>query len=226
VSGREIWLQENKAKGDIDQLQLFSNLRCDFQTGMYLVVLREVFKRGCDPALLPGITKTTLAELTKHSKKQLVGSRYNVIRRPLGGGKHSIKMLKGKTTKTKVTPAETPTEFYERLAGLIQGDAAYFFMRWNVPTPDETLRTFERRVLVPHLEQLCDWYEHQVYCIANGLDPFVTPWQPDVIYPHSMYPYGVYNVVNETGSSDLDSHIHTGSMVGLTHTDRLFSELQ
>lgn len=227
-----VYLQENKAKGDIDQLALYSNLRCDFQTGMYMVVLREIRKRGCDPAFLPNATPQQIAALIKVAKKPLKGTRYNVIRRPLSGGKHSIRQLQGKTTKKHgTTPGETLTQFYDRLAGLIKGDAEFFFLRMNVEVDQDTLPTFERTVLVPHLEQLCDWYEHQVYCIKNGKDPFTTPYfkDPDGIscyYPHYMYPYGVYNVVNETGSSDLDAHIHTGSMVGLRHVNDLFRELK
>lgn len=226
-----VYLMENKAKGDIDILEMYSNLRCDFQTGMYMTVLREIRSRGCDPALLPGATPQQIAALLKQAKKPLKGTRYNVIRRPLSGGKHSIKQLKGKKTKTKTVPPETLTEYYDRLKGLIAEEPEHYFKRWTIEIDQDTLPTFERKVLVPHLEQLCDWYEHIVFCIKYNKDPFNTPFYKDSefgsrIYLHYMYPYGVYNVVNEKGSSDLDAHIHTGSLVGLRHTDELFRELK
>lgn len=181
------WLQENKTKGDINERVLQRQLKFDLQTGLYL-------------------TSAT----TDHGT--LKGVRYNVIRRPLGGGRHSIRPHQA----TKKKPAETMTEFYDRLGGLIDGEPEYFFMRWSVRVHKNELDHFKHRTLTPVLEQLCDWWE---WISSNPADPFSNPI-------HWQHPFGVYNSLNEGGSHDLDELIATGSTAGLVKVTNLFPELQ
>lgn len=216
---RKTWLQENKAQGTPDEADIKSQLYCDLQSMMYLVALRE------DP-----LFAETLA------KAPLEGIRYNVIRRPLAGGKHSIRQHQ----PSKAKPGgETKEEFYDRLGSLIREDAAFFFMRWNAVVPAGDLVRFENRTLIPILEQICDWYEHIAECVKHGWNPFTTSYthRLDIdesgndqltteSYVHWQHPFGVYNIVNEGGRSDVDEYLQSGSESGLARTKILFPELQ
>lgn len=126
----EVYLQENKTKGDIDEDQLRRQLDFDLQTMLYLVALRHQ---------LPKIKPRTL----------LKGVRYNVIKRPLSGGIDSIRQKKD----------ETPDEFYTRLGGLIADHPQQYFMRWKVEVTKQDIERFEKQFLIPILEQLCIWYD-------------------------------------------------------------------
>jgi hypothetical protein len=80
-----IRLDEHKTKGDVDEYKLTNQLQFDLQTGFYLVALDESIKdyeaNGSDGF-------NNLPEFDWH-KKKLLGIRYNVIKRPLSGGKGS-----------------------------------------------------------------------------------------------------------------------------------------
>ena len=134
-----IYLFETKTKGDIDEIEIQRNLTWDIQTMTYLVALESVHHEfaqdvpegeWCFP---------------------IKGVRYNVVRRPLSGGKGSIKQGKGKAgakcskcdatgsftdKKTQVTttcpkcegarrigaePPETDAAFFARLGKVIEG---------------------------------------------------------------------------------------------------------
>jgi hypothetical protein len=43
---------------------------------------------------------------------------------------------------------------------------------------------------------------------------------------HWRHPFGVYDALNEGGSSDLDEYLETGSTVGLERASTLFPELE
>jgi len=73
-----IWLQENKTKSDIEQVQVERQLKFDLQTMLYLIALSD----DANGELLGFIG-------------DVVGVRYNVVRRPLGGGWGSIKPREG-----------------------------------------------------------------------------------------------------------------------------------
>jgi hypothetical protein len=201
----EVWLQENKSKGDINEEKLKKQLKFDLQTMMYIIALRIARSEGILD-IGPPIT----------------GVRYNVIRRPLAGGKHSIRQHK----PTKSNPAgESETEYYNRLGGLIREEAAiatkekkdcFYFMRWNVPITDADVKKFEDTCLIPVLEQLCDWY-----AVICGHAQVYQPWN----YHHYRFPYGVWNATLEGRSTAVDDYLDTGSRVGLVRVESLFSEL-
>lgn len=208
-----IYLQENKAKGAINEEQLLGQLTDDLQSMLYLVALSESIK-------------------TYDLKYPIKGFRYNVIRRPLGdwSGAFNIKQRKGREvwnpTKTaKIRKGvETSAEFYDRLAILIQENAPHFFMRWKVEVSPAELASFRNKVLDPILEQLFDWYEW--IAATNGADPFR---QDDMGRPgggvHYRLPHGVYNPIMEGRNSVYDAMIQTGSAVGLEKVTTLFREL-
>jgi hypothetical protein len=179
----EIWLQENKAKGEIDVRALEHQLKFDLQTMVYLVALSEWFPRQ---------TKKIVDAATP-----LAGVRFNIIRRPLAGGQGSIKQREatqgakcgrkacqeslersgtgspgcdkcGGRGRVGAKPAETIDEFCARLGDVIRGavgeewgmrpDEHYFFCRLNVKVTANDIMTFRRQFLDPILEQLCDWW--------------------------------------------------------------------
>jgi len=152
------------------------------------------------------------------------GVRYNVVRRPLSGGKGDIRRHK----PSKKNPhGESAEAFYRRLAGIIAADPASYFMRWEVTvTPDDVAR-FRRECLDPILENLCWWYDQVVYTgdspakHAAGL--FHRYGVPPLNWRH---PFGVWNVLDSGGEADLDEYLATGSTLGLTRTDALFEELK
>lgn len=194
-----IWLQENKTKSEIDEVKIRRQLTFDLQTMFYLIALRGV--------------KDSLG---LHQTATIKGVRYNVIRRPLSGGKGTIKQHQ----PTKSNPAgESKEAFFARLRDdYIAAEPETYFARWEVPITDQDIKRFKMEFLDPILEQLCDWWQAitkspkcEIWSGASSLN-----WR---------HPFGVYNVLDEGGSSDLDAYLESGSMVGLQRTENLFPEL-
>lgn len=221
ISGK-LYIQENKAKGDVKPDKLLSELPMDLQTNMYLTAANEEF----------------------NGVYELGGCRYNVIRRPLSGGKYSIKQLEGRGKEKK--GAETEEGYYARLQGLIKADPQHFFFRWKIEIIPSDILKFQVRSLNPVLEQLWDWWTW-IKC-----DPF-NPWrtrtigellnnspalpggkcftasadmnEPQTNCIHWMHPTGVYNPTAEGKMSIYDECLLTGNMRGLVSTSNLFPEL-
>lgn len=212
-----IWLMENKSKGDINFRQLQRQLLFDMQTTIYVVALEEHIKQ--QGPLRCGTSKGP-------SCSAIIGVRYNVVRRPLAGGKGSIVRKKG----SKNVPAESAPEFYARLGEVIENAVGaeyemaegehYFFARFNVKITQADIDRFKQRFLNPVLEQLCQWYEYVAGCMKTDLDPFTNHSL------HWQYPYGTYSTVAEGGEDDVDQYLMTGSEVGLTRNVKLFKELE
>jgi hypothetical protein len=199
---RGIYLQENKTKGDIDKQQVERQLKFDLQTMLYLVSLQE------------------WAE--KHEPNgPLLGVRYNVIRRPLSGGKGSIRPHQEKLNKGKFVPAETPEHFYERLrADYIAAEPDYWFFRVRAEVSQRDIEVFCDTCLDPILEQLCCWYEQVTgKCnpdeLCHGVPPF-----------NYRTPFGVYSALEEGGATEYDAFLANGSEAGLRRVNELFPELK
>ena len=219
-----VYLQENKTKSDIDEQQLRLQLQFDLQTMFYLRALQGYHwnaEKSKDPIKAWGI-------------HPIRGVRYNVIRRPLSGGEGSITQKKG----SKNVKPETDEEYWARLRGVFDGTGinskgenytgpSFWFMRWKVEVTPHEIRQFEHRFLHPILEQLCDWYDH----VTSG-DPFRTFVKVDGSNAedqsaiHWQHPFGVYNSMNEGGSTDYDNVLATGNTVGLVRRESLFEELK
>jgi hypothetical protein len=145
----------------------------------------------------------------------LGGVRYNVIRRPLSGGRGSIR----KHQPTKSNPnGESDDQFYDRLSDVIRDDADYYFMRWTAEVTSQDLDRFEHDFLIPCLEELCNWWDW-INSPAGQKDPF-----SDAI--HYRTPFGLYNVLAEGGATELDEYLATGSDLGLQRATELFGELK
>lgn len=210
---RAVYLQENKTKGEVDELVLQRQLKFDLQTMLYLVALTE---------------SMTLNELARANDLDYLpavkGVRYNVIRRPVSGGKGTIVQKKG----SKNVAPETEAAYYARLRRVIDGTEdetgewgpANYFMRWKVDVTPQDLERFKTKCLNPLLETLCVWYDVVVREKVVAVNAFTLR---DMM--HWQHPFGVYNILDEGGSSDLDEYLLTGSEVGLTRTEDLFPEL-
>lgn len=216
--GKEgIYLQENKTKGRIDPQMMRRQLVYDLQTMTYLVAL---WAYKSDPKLHGSNTY-----FAKYANMKLAGIRYNVIRRPLSGGKHSISQHQ----PTKANPqGESESDFYDRLAGLIQEDVdealrtkqdAFFFMRWKVDVYPSDIVKFEQQTLIPILEQLCDWYEW----VTSGPTPF--GGIGIVNSQHFRTPFGIYSPLLDGGATDYDEFLLSGNQAGLERVESLFGEL-
>jgi len=202
---RYIWLQENKTKGSVEQDQLTRQLTFDLQSMLYLCVLYATQSPDIEAL-------GNAVEACTDPSDPVKGVRYNVVRRPLSGGKGTI--VRHKATKTK--PEETHAEYYQRLARVITEDPNHFFMRWNVEVPLTELIRFRHECLDPVLEQLCRWWDT---VSKPGVDPFSTGL-------HWRHPFGLFNVLDEGGATEYDHYLVSGNEVGLTRVDTLFEELQ
>jgi hypothetical protein len=63
----------------------------------------------------------------------------------------------------------------------------------------------------------------------NDVSMQCAPWGDNLAHPsaiHWRHPFGVYDALNEGGSSDLDEYLETGSTVGLEKASTLFPELE
>lgn len=199
------WLQENKAKGEVDERKLKRQLHFDLQTGTYLSALQRVLDDRGWPETIGGV-------------------RYNVIRRPLSGGTGSIRPHKAKKGK----PAETMPEFYARLGSIIRDNPDKFFYRWNVAWHSAELDSFRQFCLEPVLENLLDDYEWWAWCMQenksvfsgyrNSMFPHHTP-------RHFIFPYGVYNPITDGDGGEFEELMVSGSTVGLVKATSLFPEL-
>jgi hypothetical protein len=199
-----IYLQENKTKGDIDEVQLKRQLQFDLQTMLYLTAL---WKQYCPT----GKGGSTLGA-------PIFGICYNVVRRPLSGGKGSIVQRKGNGKSTK---PETNEEFYKRLGEVIEEQPELFFMRWKVEVLPSDIERFKREFLNPVLEQLCDWW-----AVVGGnktQSQFDTEVNGGI---HWRMPYGVYSPLLDGGSTEIDEYLTSGSTLGLEKASELFPELR
>jgi hypothetical protein len=134
------------------------------------------------------------------------GVRYNVIRRPAH-----------KSTESLIKKMDE--DFGNNRAG-------EWFARWDVAVSQADINRFKHRTLDPILEQLCDWWKwiqmepENPFRLDSGI------FDDGGTAMHWQHPFGVYNVLDEGGASDLDYYLLTGSEVGLQRTDDLFPELQ
>jgi hypothetical protein len=213
--GSRVILQENKTKGDVREAQIRRQLRMDLQVMLYLVALQKVQEDKGRSLTTYGGAMRVLYET------RIGGVRYNVVRRPLSGGKGSI--VRHKPTKSN-PDGESKEAFFLRLRDIIAESPQDYFMRWDVGiTPSDILK-FRRECLDPILEQLCDWWDYvkaAAFTDGNPFDPKCSGYRM-----HWRHPYGVFDALNEGGSSDLDEYLETGSTVGLERASTLFPELE
>lgn len=220
-----IYLQENKTKGDIDKLQVERQLKFDLQTMMYLIALES-------DDLMRYESEGHYA--SDEPPYPVRGVRYNVVRRPLSGGKGTIKQLdnvrtskhyKAKYGKDCPQRPETEGEFYERLrCDYIAADPDYWFFRIRAEISQKDIEVFRHTCLDPILETVCDWYDH-----ITGEDKFDRFWPCVSGYKavhHWRTPFGIWSALEEDGATEYDAYLETGSEMGLRRVETLFPELQ
>lgn len=189
-----LWLFETKTKGEVDEVEIRSQLSFDLQTMTYLTALT----------------------LDPEYAEPVAGVRYNVIRRPLSGGKGTI--VRHKPTK-KNPLGETVEEYYTRLREYISDEPETYFFRWECGVGDGDVAAFRQAFLDPFLEFLCTWYESvnpASYCDTYPLPPSALTWRT---------PFGLTSQISDGYGSDVDRYLNTGSTVGLARVDTLFPEL-
>lgn len=206
-----VWLEEHKTKGEVDETRICRQLTWDLQVMTYLVAL-EGYR---DDAIDEGILSLDIP---------IKGVRYQVVRRPLSGGKGTI--VRHKPTK-KNPEGESGEEYYERLGQYIKDEPHTYFYRWEVAITPDDIERFKREFLNPCLEFMCVWWEHIQYNMKKGDPPyFCSPAPGNDVQLHWRHPFGVHNSLDEGGSSDLDSYLESGTTVGLRKVDTLFRELE
>ncbi len=202
-----VYLQENKTKGDIDQLQIERQLKFDLQTMLYLIALERS----------PQQTELTANPLDY----QIRGVRYNVVRRPLSGGKGNISPHKERATKNTFKPAESDDAFYARLRDdYIAADPAYWFFRVRAEVSQRDIQVFRDTCLDPLLETVCVWYD------MTAGDRGFCGYLPEMPPMNYRTPFGVYSALEENGATEYDAFLANGSEAGLRRTTTLFPELQ
>lgn len=203
-----IFIQENKTKGDIDDQQMKKQLSFDLQTMFYPILLQSHIEQH-----ISSIKKAS-DQRAYWGSSPLAGVRYNVVRRPLSGGRHSIQRHKPSKSNPEGESAE---EFYNRLGEEIKNDAEYFFMRWKVIITPKDIQRFQKEFLDNQLEELCNWYAW-VTSPEGRKNPFNDPI-------HWRTPYGFYSSLLDGGGTELDEYLASGSQLGLRRITNLFPEL-
>lgn len=143
----------------------------------------------------------------KNIKFAVGGVRYNVVKR----------------STHRQGKKETLAEFLTRLEGIVRDDPKEFFCRWDVPVSEKDIEEFRESCLDPFLEQLCLWYD-----VLTEKEDSIQLYNRGMLKNliHSKTPYGVYNVLAEGGTGDLDYYLATGDTRGLTTAKTLFPELE
>jgi len=204
-TGKQLLLGENKTKGTIDEQQLKTQLKFDLQTMFYLVALKTRLDEDNASNSLLG-----------RDYGQVRGIVYNVVRRPLSGGKGTIKQLKN----------ETRSEYYQRVATYFEEEPERYFYRWEVTVLQEDVEAFEKTFLVPVLESLCEWYEWVAPVskgTIRGINP--APWNNPI---HWRTPFGTWNPLSSRGggATVFDNMLESGSTLDVVQADSLFRELE
>lgn len=228
IEGEGVYLQENKTKGQINQNSIRNQLSFDLQTMFYLIALQE-WHPTASMLLDSGVSEETVNFLNKargSGKHEIAGVRYNVVRRPLSGGKGTIRQTKN----------ETKEQYYDRLRDYIREEPEHYFMRWKSLVSRKDIENFKLKFLDPILTQLVHWYtwissEHGINHPWDNDVSIEYPWDgPETIsHSHSIHwqmPYGVFNPLSGGGTTEYDGYLENGSELGLEPIETLYPELE
>lgn len=190
-----LWLFETKTKSEVDQAAISRQLTFDIQTATYAVALTQS---------------------SEYAGQLFAGVRFNVIRRPLSGGKGTIVRHK----PTGKNPAgESEEAYYDRLRAYIANEPETYFFRWACEIGDGDLAVFRREFLDPCLEFLCAWYELQTTRPHFNISRF------DCRLLDYRTPFGLTSEIVDGYGSDLDGYLDHATTTGLVRTQNLFPEL-
>jgi hypothetical protein len=197
-----IYIQENKTKSRIDDEDISRQLRFDLQTMLYVIALDKYSWEGTNY----GPPKSSPSKLPL-ILPPLCGVRYNVVRRS------AHKSVESFTKKLN-----------EDIADKRAGE---WFARWKVEISQKDIEIFKKTCFDPILEQLWDWWEwveapKESTLPRGSYGATHVPLAP-VNWRH---PYGVWNSLNENGSTEYDNYLVTSSEIGLQRISNLFPELE
>lgn len=217
-----VYLQENKSKGDVDELRIERQLRFDLQTMLYLVALRLYFQ-SYTPSDWVTLREKWNIRANVELGGNLRGVRYNVVRRPWSGGKGNISPHQAKSTKSKYVPAETEEHFFERFRrDYLAKEPGYWFFRTRTEVTKWNVEVFKDTFLNPILEQVCWWYD-----FITGTPPSsATNWEALVRSLNYRTPFGVWSALEHDRGTEYDACLETGSEAGLRRVEELFTELK
>jgi hypothetical protein len=199
--------QENKTKSGIDRTAITRQLTFDLQTMIYVVALDTL--RHTPPTYAP---ENQWWAPVWHRRLLPLEVRYNVVRRSAHKGGRGVSAAESMLKKYREDAAE--------------GREGEWFARWNVEVSPADVARFRARCLDPLLERLCNWWRW-ITVARKGEDPFSAGYYGDdtPVALHYQHPFGVRNILDEGGATDLDECVLTGSTVGLNRTTNLFPEL-
>lgn len=223
-----VWLMENKTKSNPDEVQIKRQLRRDMQAMLYLSAL-HLSSDTCSASSIRGV-------------------RYNVIRRPLSGGKGTI-VQKQPTNGTKCTRCKGLGAVVAKRGsdshvtcpkcggigrvnpqlGETRDEYYERCAKYIRDEPHEFFMRWEvevsagdvqrfRRQVLDPLLQQLCDWYDWVTSPEGVKDPFANPC-------HFVYPYGIFNSVLEDRTGDYDAYLDLGSTIGLVKVDGLFKEL-
>lgn len=220
-----LFLKENKTSSEVDEQEITARMFLDQQTMFYLVALRQLkfILHSKDHDFPPVLVKDLIKdikdnqpELFEALKHPIHGVNFNMVRRPLSGGKHSIRQKKPSKKNPK---GQTLEEFYDELGDLIGENKDFFFLQLECEVEDQEISWYESHCLQPMLEDLCEWWDW-----LNEGDPF-NPWLNGSSWRHYVTPFGIYNRVAQNKINGIDYYIKDGGRSGLSRDENLFSEL-
>jgi hypothetical protein len=212
---KNIWLQENKTKGEIDEEGIMATVDENLQVMFYLIAL-DTYSKTPGILQLPGLIATAQ---DLFQGKKLAGVLYNVIRRPLAD-RYAIRQKKSETKK----------QFYERLSAEIKSKPDHYFKRWEANIGPADIKKFKRECFDPILEGLMDWWEY-INTEGNPHDP----WHVDTFYReqgmyvpklHYRTPFGIYHSLAGGFRGSYFNYITKQSSRDLRTITTLYPELE
>lgn len=222
---RDVYLQENKTKGTIDEEGITKTVDRNLQSMLYQIALRQYVHASHprDKGTVDGHRWDYPPETLMRGT--IKGTLYNVVRRPLSD-RYAIKRRKDETLKS-----------FCRRAGefVVKENPEHYFKRWQVMLSTADIDRFRQRTFDPMLEQLCDWWESieghpfdpwQRYSVMDDRGKPTRKYRPVGINPHHYQtPWGCYNSLASGWRGSYFTYLTTGSRIGLDTVDTLFPEL-
>lgn len=202
ISGRKIYLRGKIDSGD--KIQGDGIYVADNKSKGNINLIEIQNQLNFDLQMMMYLLVLKLDRTIIKDPKQIKGIRYNIVRHSLH--KHTKK-------------DGTREKFRDRLKGIIEEDLASepdnWFSRFQALINEHDMNEFLTTSFNPILEQLCDWWD----CLNGGKVN-----ENAHKYQNFRYPYGIYHVLNQGGSGELDLYLNKKSKAGLVKR-KLFREL-
>lgn len=219
LKGKNIWLQENKTKGEIDEEGIMATVDENLQVMFYLIALDAAIEKSSgDIIVTQGPTVGTHSRTGSTSSPgpgaKLAGVLYNVVRRPLAD-RYAIRQKKSEDAK----------QFYKRLQDVIREKPDHYFKRWEANITPQDIKHFKKECFDPILENLLDWWQWISIDPHNPFRPYVVR---NEVLPaiHWRTPFGIHNSLAGGFRGSYFNLLTKKSQQGLRHITTLFPELE